>query len=490
MKSRLERKEKMKLENTYAKLPETLYTLQKPIPVIKSELILWNEELAKQLDLSFQNTSPKELANLFSGNQLLEGSLPLAQAYAGHQFAHFTMLGDGRALILGEILTSNHERFDLQLKGSGVTPYSRGGDGRATLHAMLREYIMSEAMHHLGISTSRSLAVVSTGEPVYRQTQEKGAILTRIMKSHLRIGTFQYASHYQSKATLEALTAYTLQRLYPASAHSPNPSLSLLEEVMKQQIILIVDWLRVGFIHGVMNTDNTSISGESFDYGPCAFMNYYHPDTAFSAIDKQHRYAFAKQASILQWNLYRFAEALLPLIHENEAQAIDLAYATLEPFPAIFHAKYFVMMKNKLGIMDQNESDVDLIERLLLWMEKKQADYTNTFIELMRPGLIPSSDFQDPEFLSWREDWLFRIRAQKELPRENQQVMEQHNPRIIPRSHQVEEALSKAVGQNDFTLFHHLLDSLKQNYTLDTYSPLMDPPSRDFDLHYKTHCNT
>ncbi len=480
----------MILENTYAKLPGVLYTLQKPVAVINPELILWNEDLSNQLNYPFQNYTKIELAEIFAGNKLLEGSTPLAQAYAGHQFGHFTMLGDGRAILLGETTNSQQQRYDIQLKGSGITPYSRGGDGRATLHAMLREYLISEALHRLGVPTSRSLAVVSTGELVYRQKQEKGAILTRIMKSHLRIGTFQYASHFQSKPILKELTSYALQRLYPSSINSENPPLSLLEQVMNQQIQLIINWLRIGFIHGVMNTDNISISGESFDYGPCSFMNYYHPEAVFSAIDTQRRYAFAKQASILQWNMYRFAESLLPLIHENETQAIDLAIAILETYPTIFQTKYLAMMKNKLGISDHHDSDMNLIERLLLWMEKKHADYTNTFVELMYPGLTNSDDFNDPELRIWKNDWKKRMNLANDHPQKNLDLMRQHNPLIIPRSHQVEEALNKAVQMEDYTLFNLLLDSLKNSYVLDSYSPLMDPPLQNFDQTYKTYCNT
>lgn len=479
-----------KLENTYATLPGALFALQHPVPVKKPELILWNHDLALQLNLPFFNYPKEELASIFAGNQLLEGSIPLAQAYAGHQFAHFTMLGDGRAILLGEISDPDGQRYDIQLKGSGVTPYSRGGDGRATLSAMLREYLLSEAVHSLGISTSRSLAVVGTGETVYRLNQEKGAILTRIMKSHIRIGTFQYASHFQSQKVLQALTSYTLQRLYPESADTKNPALSLLSEVMKQQIDLIIEWLRVGFIHGVMNTDNTSISGETFDYGPSAFMNYYSPLATFSSIDQHKRYAFGNQASILQWNLYRLAEALLPLIQEDTHQAIEQANATLEAFSAIYQTKYHQMMKNKLGILDEDDSDKNLIDSLLRWMEKNQADYTNTFVELQNPGLIKSKDFPDPAFEAWKERWLVRIGGENHIPAKSRELMKKYNPSLIPRSNRVEEALSLATDKGDFSLFNQLLESLKQSYTLDTYSPLMEPPSRDFDQRYKTFCNT
>jgi uncharacterized protein YdiU (UPF0061 family) len=478
-----------KLENTYATLPETLFTYQKPVPVIKPELILWNSELADSLNIHFQDYSKIDLASIFSGNQLLDGSIPLAQAYAGHQFAHFTMLGDGRAILLGEHIDSKGQSWDIQLKGSGVTPYSRGGDGRATLHAMLREYLFSEAMFYLHIPTSRSLAVVSTGEPVYRLNQEKGAILTRVMKSHIRIGTFQYASHLASKEALEELTAYTIHRLYPQSAQAPNPALSLLSEVMNQQIRLIVDWLRVGFIHGVMNTDNVSISGESFDYGPASFMNYYSPFAATSSIDTHKRYAFSKQPTMLQWNLYRLAEALLPIIHDDSTQAIKLAEEILEPFSNLFESQYLTMLKNKLGILGEEEGDKDLIDRLLRWMESKQADYTNTFVSLIYPRITTQDTDHDSEFEAWRRDWFLRIKGEKGFE-DSIDLMELNNPRIIPRSHVVEEALNKATDQGDFTLFTKLLEALQQTYSIKTFSIFMEPPSREFDQRYKTYCNT
>jgi uncharacterized protein YdiU (UPF0061 family) len=478
-----------KLENTYATLPGSLFTFQKPVTVIKPELILWNSELSELLNLSIPDSSQTELASTFSGNQLLDGSIPLAQAYAGHQFAHFTMLGDGRAIFLGEHIDSKGQRWDIQLKGSGVTPYSRGGDGRATLHAMLREYLFSEAMFYLHIPTSRSLAVVSTGEPVYRLNQEKGAVLTRVMKSHIRIGTFQYASHLASKKALEELTSYTILRLYPRSVQSPNPALSLLSEVMNQQIRLIVDWLRVGFIQGVMNTDNTSISGESFDYGPASFMNYYSPFATTSSIDTQKRYAFSKQPSMLQWNLYRFAEALLPIIHDDPTKAIKLAEDTLDPFSSLFESQYLTMLKNKLGIFGEDDGDKNLIDRLLRLMESKQADYTNTFVSLMYPGTSNQDTDHDFEFEAWRKDWLFRIEGERGSE-DSLHLMELNNPRIIPRSHVVEEALNKAVVEGDFTLFTKLLEALQQTYTLNTFSTFMEPPSREFNQRYKTYCNT
>lgn len=480
----------MILENSYATLPGSLYTLQSPKPVKNPELVLWNSELVHELNLPFHNLSKEELAAIFSGNQNLEGSIRLAQAYAGHQFGHFTMLGDGRALLLGEVIGLDRERYDIQLKGSGVTPYSRGGDGLATLSAMLREYLMSEALYYLGVPSSRSLAVVTTGEPVYRLNQEKGAILTRVMRAHLRIGTFQYASHFQSKEVLQELISYTIQRLYPEITDASNPALSLLAKVMERQIKLIVEWLRVGFIHGVMNTDNTSISGESFDYGPGAFMSYYRPSATFSSIDASKRYAFGNQGPILEWNLYRLAEALLPVIHEESAEAIQLAETTLKPFSAIFQSQYLQMMKNKLGIVGEDKSVTELMERLLRWMEGSQVDYTNTFLELLSPGITHSKDYQDPLLDHWKKDWLRRIQGENELPNESITLMKKNNPSIIPRPNQVEKALSLATERSDFSLFCHLLESIKNSEAGSQYSELMEPPTREYDQRYKTFCNT
>jgi uncharacterized protein YdiU (UPF0061 family) len=330
------KKHNWQIENTYAKLPAAFFTLQQPVPVAKPAIVFFNERLANDLGLGFLNEEEENIAGYFSGNKIPEGAQPLAQAYAGHQFGHFTMLGDGRAILLGEQIDPRGKRFDIQLKGSGQTPYSRRGDGRATLYSMLREYLISESMYHLGIPTTRSLSVVSTGEKVYREEVHNGAVLTRTANSHIRVGTFEYARRFCSAEDLRALTNYTIQRHYPEITDTDNPALELLKAVMHKQIDLMVNWMRVGFIHGVMNTDNMSIAGETIDYGPCAFMNAYNPRTVFSSIDTRGRYAFGNQPYIAQWNLTVFASALLPIISENQQKAVDLVKEVIEGFKEKF----------------------------------------------------------------------------------------------------------------------------------------------------------
>ena len=319
-------------QNSYVELPAKLYIKQLPVSVKNPQIIYYNMSLAKELGLEFLSEEKVAVAEYLSGNKIPEGATPISQAYAGHQFGHFTMLGDGRAVLLGEQINQNNQRYDIQLKGSGQTPYSRSGDGRATLSSMLREYIISESIHHLGIPTTRSLAVIQTGEKVYRETVNDGAVLTRIASSHIRVGTFEYVINSCSKEDLEIFIKYVIDRHYPEISDTDNPSLGLLKVVMHKQIDLIVHWIRVGFIHGVMNTDNMSIAGETMDYGPCAFMNTYNPKTVFSSIDINGRYAFGNQSTIAHWNLTVFASTLLPLISKNKEKAIQLANDILNKF--------------------------------------------------------------------------------------------------------------------------------------------------------------
>ncbi|MEX2414808.1 MAG: YdiU family protein, partial [Paenibacillaceae bacterium] len=367
------------LDNSYARLPKLFFTSLNPTPVRSPKLIVLNYPLATSLGLNVQDLQSKDGVTVLAGNQIPEGVLPLAQAYAGHQFGHFTMLGDGRALLIGEQITPLGERFDIQLKGSGETPYSRRGDGRAALGPMLREYIISEAMHALGIATTRSLAVVTTGESVIRETDLPGAILTRVAASHLRVGTFQYASKWGTVEDLRALADYTLQRHFPEVDADENRYILLLQEVIKRQAVLIAKWQLVGFIHGVMNTDNMALSGETIDYGPCAFMDAYDPGTVFSSIDIHGRYAYGNQPNIAAWNLARFAEALLPLLHDNEEQAVKLAEDAISDFTELYHRNWLAGMRSKLGIFNEELQDESLIEDLLSMMQKYRADYTNTF---------------------------------------------------------------------------------------------------------------
>jgi serine/tyrosine/threonine adenylyltransferase len=427
---------------------------------------------------------------VLAGNRIPEGAVPLAQAYAGHQFGHFTLLGDGRALLIGEQITPSGERFDVQLKGSGRTPYSRGGDGRAALGPMLREYIISEAMHALGIPTTRSLAVVITGESVIRETDLPGAILTRVAASHLRVGTFQYVSTWGTVTDLRILADYTLQRHFPDVAASSNRYLLLLQEVIKRQAALIAKWQLVGFIHGVMNTDNMAISGETIDYGPCAFMDAYDPTTVFSSIDRQGRYAYGNQPHIAGWNLARFAETLLPLLHDDQAQAVELARDSISAFPGLYRRNWLAGMRAKLGLFIEETQDESLIEDLLGMMQKYRADYTNTFRALTVDKSEDTVLSGTPEFDQWHERWQARLGRQQEPRASSYQVMRNSNPALIPRNHRVEEALEAAVNRGDYSAVERLLAVLSTPYAhapeQADYCTLPAPSTRP----YRTFCGT
>src|SRR5210317_1164409 len=369
-------------DNTYSKLPKSFLENIKPVPVKDPKLIILNKNLAEQLNLDFSKFSDTDLAKMFSGNSLPEGSETIAQAYAGHQFGHFTMLGDGRAVMLGEHLDKENKRFDIQFKGSGRTSFSRSGDGRAVLGPMLREYIISEAMHALNIPTTRSLAVVSTGEEVVREQMLPGAILTRVASSHIRVGTFQYIAATQNPDDLKTLFNYTIDRHYPEIKDSKTKALDLLNLLMQKQCELVINWMRVGFIHGVMNTDNMTVSGETIDYGPCAFMDYYHPQTVFSSIDQNGRYSYNNQPRITKWNLARFAECIIPLIDQDEQKAISIATETINNFASAFNSAWISGMRAKLGLFDEEDADFTLVQNLLQWMETSKADFTSTFRDL------------------------------------------------------------------------------------------------------------
>lgn len=469
-----------RFDNSYARMPEALFSRLEPTPVRKPALVVFNHALARQLGLGLEGVAEEDLAQLFAGNALPEGAAPIAQAYAGHQFGYFTMLGDGRAIVLGEHLTPAGERFDIQLKGSGRTPYSRSGDGRAALGPMLREYVVSEAMHALGIPTSRSLAVVTTGEPVYREDVLTGAILTRVAASHLRVGTFQYVAATGDAAALRTLLDYAISRHYPDIAGAANPALAFLGAVIERQAELIVDWMRVGFIHGVMNTDNMTISGETIDYGPCAFMNAYDPATVFSSIDRDGRYAFGNQPPIAQWNLAKLASALLSVIHDDEKQAIAQAQEQIYGFKDIYEARWTAMMRRKLGLFGAEPEDASLIADLLGWMHENKADYTNTFRGLTR-GAIPHD--------AWHARWQARLTRQAE-PRESAlALMRAANPAYIPRNHQVEAALTAATEQGDLQPLHKLLAVLAEPYAERDGLSEYQSPQPD-DRLYRTFCGT
>ena len=418
-----------KFDNTYANLPEIMATKLSPVAV-KPELVILNHDLAKSLGLDFSKHSDQENAEIFSGNKLIDGSLPLAQAYCGHQFGHFVMLGDGRAILLGEHIDPKNQRWDIQLKGSGKTPYSRGGDGRAALGPMLREYIISEAIHFLNIQPQEVLAVVTTGEDVLRETKLKGAVLTRIASSHLRVGTFQYVAAKQDIAALKTLVDYAIERHYPELIQAQNKAIALFKSVMKKQIKLIVNWMRVSFIHGVMNTDNMSISGESIDYGPCAFMDHYDTKTVFSSIDHYGRYAYGSQPIIGQWNLARFAESLFPLLNEDEKKAEGIANDLIKEYEELFADEFHVMMKNKLGMISDEDQDKQMMSDLFKLMHKNQADYTNTFRYLINGKFPQEKLLNDPDFIIWEAEWKKRL-SKNQKSEDGYQLMMKHNPVFI-----------------------------------------------------------
>ncbi|MDU5107867.1 protein adenylyltransferase SelO family protein [Clostridium sp.] len=478
------------IENTYSKLPEVFYTKQLPSFVQDPKIAILNKKLAEDLELNLEILDSNDGANIFSGNKLINGSEPIAEAYAGHQFGYFTMLGDGRAVLLGENINPNGERVDIQLKGSGITPYSRGGDGKAALGPMIREYIISEAMNSLGIPTTRSLAVVTTGESVPREKIEPGAILTRIASSHIRVGTFQYATRYTSYEALKVLANYTLKRHYPEGLNKENPYLFLLEEVIKNQAKLVSKWLQVGFIHGVMNTDNVSISGETIDYGPCAFMDTYDPATVFSSIDHQGRYAYGNQPNIMAWNLARFAETLIPLLSDNQEEAIDIAQNSISKFNDIYKENYISGMRLKLGLFNEEKEDEELIYNLLSLMHKYGADYTNTFrdLTLEKKDNIPM--FTTSEFSNWYNKWSERLSRQDNTKDEVIKLMKSINPSIIPRNHRVEEAIEAAVKDNDYSVMMKLLKVLSNpfEYSKDQEEYITLP--KPTNIPYRTFCGT
>jgi uncharacterized protein YdiU (UPF0061 family) len=473
-------------DNTYSKLSKTFREEIKPTPVHDPNLVILNEELAKDLNLDFSKIDDKDLAKLFSGNVLPNDTNTIAQAYAGHQFGHFTMLGDGRAVLLGEHLV-NKKRFDIQFKGSGRTSFSRTGDGRAALGPMLREYIISEAIHALNIPTTRSLAVVSTGEKVVRENLLPGAVLTRVASSHIRVGTFQYIAAKQNINDLTTLVDYTVERHYPEIQSSNNKALDLLSLVMEKQCQLVINWMRVGFIHGVMNTDNMTLSGETIDYGPCAFMNHYDPKTVFSSIDKFGRYSFSNQPPITKWNLARFAECLIPLIDKNEDTAVKIATEIIDNFQNIYEIKWLNMMRDKLGLFGEDKNDLELINNLLNWMKTNQADYTNTFCYLMNIGSIKNEIYKDKNFINWFKNWEKRILINSSSKENSLELMKKNNPIVIPRNHKVEEAL-EAANNDNLKPMNDLLSILNKPYSAQSNIESFQSPSND--QNYQTFCGT
>ena len=475
-------------DNSYSRLPDSFKETIDPVKVKKPELVLFNKDLAKNIDLDFSNIKNEELSALFSGNLLPKNSNSIAQAYAGHQFGHFTMLGDGRAVLIGEHLSKNKKRYDIQFKGSGKTAFSRNGDGRAALGPMLREYIISESMHHLNIPTTRSLAVVKTGESVMRDTELIGAILTRVASSHIRVGTFQYIAARKNEDELKMLLEHVIKRHYPNIDGANNKSIELLKIVLEKQIDLVVHWMRVGFIHGVMNTDNMSISGETIDYGPCAFMDVYDPKTVFSSIDRTGRYAYCNQPVITKWNLARFAECLIPLIDKDQNNAIKIATEIINSFEKKYEEKWLNMMRDKLGLFGDEKNDQSLILDLLTWMHEVKADYTNTFCYLMGEKIEMKKYYEDKKFLNWIERWKNRQKLNNNSPEKYLQLMRNVNPKVIPRNHKVEEVLDSA-NQNDFQPLTKLIEILSKPYLQNQKIIEYQLPSNQKEK-YQTFCGT
>ena len=480
----------LKLENTYCELPNIFYSKEIPEKILNPKLVEFNKELAEDLGLDLKFLNSDEGIQYLVGNKLLEGSTPIAQAYAGHQFGHFTMLGDGRAILLGEFISRNGQRFDIQLKGAGKTKYSRGGDGKAALGPMLREYIISEGMYGLKIPTTRSLAVISTSENVIREEILEGALLVRIAKSHIRVGTFQFARNFGDVEDLKKLADYTLNRHFKKDSYEGNSYLYLLKEVINNQAKLISKWQLVGFIHGVMNTDNMTISGETIDYGPCAFMDSYDINTVFSSIDINGRYAYGNQPKIGVWNLTRFAESLLPLLDDDIDNAIKIAEEALSNYGKLYNEYYFNGMRAKLGLFNKEEEDENLILSLLTIMNKFKADYTNTFLNLTLGNLEEMSIFKSDDFKKWYESWQARLAKQNKSRDEIKKLMQSNNPTVIPRNYIVENAIKAAVNNYDYSVINKFLEALKNPYDYsnisEEYSKIPEVPS----CPYKTYCGT
>jgi serine/tyrosine/threonine adenylyltransferase len=486
-------------EHSYAALPPRFYERVAPAVVADPKRVVFNRPLAVELGLEAESVE-REAADLFSGNRLPEDATPIAMAYAGHQFGGFVpRLGDGRAILLGELRGRDGVLRDIQLKGAGLTPFSRNGDGRAALGPMLREYLISEAMHALGVPTTRSLAVVTTGERVFRETVLPGAVLTRVAASHVRVGTFQYFAARGDQESLRDLLTYVIARHYPHARDADVPALALLRAVAERQAALIADWMRVGFIHGVMNTDNMTISGETIDYGPCAFMDKYDPQTVFSSIDHAGRYAYANQPGIAQWNVARLAETLLPLIDPDIDKAVGLATEVVESFIAQFDAHFLAAMRRKIGLATAIEGDADLVNRLLTAMHTAGADFTLTFRKLVLEAQAPAQDGQtalrelftaDSAIEEWLRDWRQRLANDPQGASERAAAMQRVNPAFIPRNHRVEAALSAASSNGDYAPFHQLLGILQRPYDDQPDAAEYSQPPAPSAQVFKTFCGT
>jgi len=473
-------------DHSYARLPSMLHERTRPQAVAGGQVVVLNRTLAEDLGLDAAVLEMEGYAGVFAGNRVPAGAYPIAQAYAGHQYGHFTGLGDGRAILIGEHISPDGRRRDIQWKGSGRTRFSRGGDGRAALGPMLREYLISEAMATLGIPTTRSLAVAATGEVVMRDEPLPGAVLTRVAASHIRVGTFQWAAAHEDIGALRALTEHTAARHFPEV--DPADACGFFRAAMDAQISLVVEWLRVGFVHGVMNTDNMALSGETIDYGPCAFMDVYDPDTVFSSIDRGGRYAFANQPSITRWNLARLAETLLPLFHAERSAAADFANEELGRFAGMFQKRWLAMMRAKTGLLTEEDGDARLIQDLLDGMHASGADYANTFRALCGDDAGGKPPFDHEPLRNWHVRWRVRIDRQARPFDEVAELMRRTNPAVIPRNHLVEAALASAVA-GDFAAFDRLLAALGKPYETPDDSTFTHPPPASAPKHV-TYCGT
>lgn len=484
-------------KNSYAGLPDRFFVRIEPTPVEAPGLVRVNGDLARSLGLDPEWLASPEGVQVLAGNAVPEGAEPLAMAYAGHQFGGFVpQLGDGRAILLGEVVDPEGRRFDIQLKGSGRTPFSRGGDGRAALGPVLREYIVSEAMAAFGIPTTRALAAVTTGQAVLREQALPGAVLTRVASSHLRIGTFQFFAARQDLEGVRLLADYAITRHYPQAAEASRPYLAFFEQVIARQAELVAQWLQVGFIHGVMNTDNMSIVGETIDYGPCAFLDDYHPATVFSSIDHQRRYAFGNQPGIAQWNLARLAETLLPLLSPDEDQAVALAQAALDGFVPAFETAFHGGLRRKLGLVTEEDDDPGLAQALFGAMAENQADYTLTFRRLCDAAADPAADaqvrslFADPSsYDGWARRWRQRLSAEPADGQARRQAMQAVNPAFIPRNHRVEAAIAAAV-QGDLAPFEELLTVLAKPFEEQPAFAHYANPPEPHERVLETFCGT
>ena len=484
-------------DNSYARLGASFLASVRPTPVRAPQLVKLNRQLALDLGLDPDVLASPEGIEVLAGNAIAEGSETVATAYAGHQFGGFSpQLGDGRAILLGEIVGRDGLRRDIQLKGSGPTPFSRRGDGRAALGPVLREYIVSEAMAALGIPTTRALAAVTTGEPVYRETALPGAVLTRVASSHIRVGTFQFFAARQDFVSLRRLADHVIARHYPEAADSANPYRELLASVIARQARLVARWMHIGFIHGVMNTDNMSVAGETIDYGPCAFMDAFDPATVFSSIDTIGRYAYQNQPGIAHWNLVRLAEALLPLLAGEQAAAIEIANDALSQFAVVYDAADLAGMRQKFGLLTPREDDAALVQDLLARMAVQKADFTLTFRKLCGAAENTKADgavralFAEPEaYDTWAVDWRARLGSEPDA-RASQSAMRQANPAFIPRNHLVEAAIAAAVELQDFAPFEELVTVLSRPYEDQPEYAAYAEPQAKADPAYQTFCGT